>query len=209
MVWAPDSVPITVVGQPAASVIAAMRWAVVVLPFVPVMPTITRSSLGRPCTPAASGPIAALVSRTTSWGTSTGSGWSTSSAAAPAATAASAKSWPSACSPRRQAKTSPGATARESWLIPATSTVSAADQPWFEPRWEDGEQGRKLHSSHPTDPGGGSMPSSWIIVGASSRNTGAAAVPPKRSLLSGRGWSIDTRMVTCGSSAGRKPTKLA
>ena len=53
------------------------------------------------------------------------------------------------------------------------------------------------------------MPSSWIIVGASSRNTGAAAVPPKRSLLSAGGWSIDTRMVTCGSSAGRKPTKLA
>ena len=40
-----------------------------------------------------------------------------------------------------------------------------------------------VHSPQPVDPGGGWMPSSCTIVGASSRNTGAAAVPPKRSLV--------------------------
>ena len=39
----------------------------------------------------------------------------------------------------------------------------------------------------PSSRAAGLMPSSWIIVGASSRNTGAAAVPPKRSSLSARG----------------------
>ena len=63
--------------------------------------------------------------------------------------------------------------------------------------------------SQPVEPGGGSMPSSWMIVGASCRNTGAAAVPPKRSPLSAGGSSIETSTVTCGSSAGKKPTKLA
>ena len=68
---------------------------------------------------------------------------------------------------------------------------------------------RRDHSGQPVEPAGGRMPSSWTIVGASSRNTGAETVPPKRSVASELRSSIEIRIVTCGSSAGRNPTKLA
>ena len=42
----------------------------------------------------------------------------------------------------------------------------------------------------------GTMPSSWIRVGASSANTGADAVPPKRSNVPAGGSSTDTSTVT-------------
>ena len=93
-----------------------------------------------------------------------------------------------------------GVTHDASTRSPATASASA-------PSVWPGPIGR--HSAQPVEPGGGWMPSSRTIVGASSRKTGADAVPPKRSSASDRRSSIEIRIVTCGSSAGRKPTKLA
>ena len=64
------------------------------------------------------------------------------------------------------------------------------------------------HSGQPVEPTGAWMPSSSTIRGARSRNTGAETVPPKRSSASERTSSMEMRIVTCGSSAGRNPTKL-
>ena len=46
---------------------------------------------------------------------------------------------------------------------------------------------------------------SFMIVGTIWLNTGAAACPPDVPV---GGSSIDTSTVTCGSSVGKKPTKL-
>ena len=59
----------------------------VVLPFVPVMPTIVSRSDGRPATAAASGPIAARTDATWTSATPRPNGRSHSSATAPCATA--------------------------------------------------------------------------------------------------------------------------
>ena len=67
VVNAPESVPITPVGSPAARRIDATSALVVVLPFVPVMPTTRSAADGSPCTAAATGPSARRVSATTSW----------------------------------------------------------------------------------------------------------------------------------------------
>ncbi len=48
VVRAPSSVPITPVGQPARSRIDRRRYIVVVLPFVPVIPTVWRADAGSP-----------------------------------------------------------------------------------------------------------------------------------------------------------------
>jgi len=80
------------------------------LPFVPVMPIIVITSLGRPKTTADIGPIAARTEPTRSWGASRSSHRSTTSAAAPASSAARAKSWPSALAPGTQKNSEPGRT---------------------------------------------------------------------------------------------------
>ncbi len=78
-------------GSAAASKMAASRCVVVVLPFVPVTPTIVSRSDGWSNTEAAIGPAADLTSSTTTCGSVTSSTWSTTSADAPASTASSAK----------------------------------------------------------------------------------------------------------------------
>ena len=73
----------------------------------------------------------------------------------------------------------------------------------------DGFLHRRTHGcGQSAAPGAGTMPSSWMSVGASSANTGAAAVPPKRSSVPAGGSSTETSTVTCGFSAGKNPTKL-
>ena len=71
-------------GRPAASSRASLVHATVVLPLVPVMPTITSSSSGRPWRRVASGPRSARGLAVTSQGTVTGPG---AGAAATTATA--------------------------------------------------------------------------------------------------------------------------
>ena len=61
------------------------------------------------------------------------------------------------------------------------------------------------HPSHPVEPAGGWMLISFMMVGTIWLNTGAAACPPDVPV---GGSSIDTSTVTCGSSVGKKPTKL-
>ncbi len=129
VVWDPESVPMTPVGQPAASSTAASRWVTVVLPFVPVTPTTARLAEGSPKNAAASGAIATRVSSTITWATSRPSDRSTSSAVAPLATAAAAKSCPSTRSPRRQQNSVPGPTRRESWVIAAGATACSPRRP--------------------------------------------------------------------------------
>ena len=80
------TVPSRPVGIPAASSTSRRRNAVVVFPFVPVMPATRSSAVGSPLSRAASGAIAARASATWSSGTPRSSGRSTTSAAAPAAT---------------------------------------------------------------------------------------------------------------------------
>ena len=103
----------TAARRPSASSTDRRKWVVVVLPLVPVTPTTARRRDGWPWKAAATGPMAARTSSTTTWGTST---WgtststkrSTSRATAPAATAWAAKSWPSAVAPRTQQNSVPG-----------------------------------------------------------------------------------------------------
>ena len=84
----------------------------VVLPFVPVMPTTSSSAVGSPKKRAAAGPIARRASSTTISGTPSPSGRSHTSAAAPRSTASGAKSWPSAVKPGTQKNSVPGFTSR-------------------------------------------------------------------------------------------------
>src|SRR5829696_1374064 len=106
----------------AASSTSRSRKAVVVLPFVPVIPATRRSAVGSPLNRAAIGAIAARASATTIWGTSSSSSRSTTSAAAPLSTAAPAYSCPSALPPTTQKKRVPGSTTRLSKASPAIST---------------------------------------------------------------------------------------
>ena len=88
------------------------RWrrshAVVVLPFVPVMPATRRRDVGSPWKRAAAGAIAARASSTRTSGTPRPSGRSTTSATAPRSTASGAKSCPSRSKPLTQKNSVPG-----------------------------------------------------------------------------------------------------
>ena len=110
----PPTTRLTVPSSPQRRPAASSRWrtrkAVVVLPFVPVMPTTSSSAVGWPWKRAAAGPIAARTSSTTTSGTPSPSGRSHTSAAAPRATASGAKSWPSERNPGTQKKSAPGVT---------------------------------------------------------------------------------------------------
>ena len=55
----------------------------------------------------------------------------------------------------------------------------------------------------PESPGVGVICSSWMAAVAIDENSGAAALPPKRSFDVGSGSSMVTRMVTLGASAGK------
>ena len=84
VVRAPDSVPMTPHGRPAASNIAASRWVgrrLAVRAGDPDHGQVART--GGPRRRRPPGPSAARTSATTTWGTSTGSSWSTSSADRP------------------------------------------------------------------------------------------------------------------------------
>ena len=81
----------------------------VVLPFVPVTPTIDRDWSGRPWTSRATGAMAARVSGTTTTGTpAPARGRCASTAAAPLATAWGTKAWASARSPTIATNRPPG-----------------------------------------------------------------------------------------------------
>ena len=82
----------------------------VVLPFVPVMPTTRSFFVGSPKKRAATAGIAARASGTITSGTPRPSGRSHTSAAAPRRTASGAKSCPSLVNPRTQKKSVPGVT---------------------------------------------------------------------------------------------------
>jgi hypothetical protein len=84
------TVPIRPVWRLAACSSARVRYEVVVLPLVPVMPTIASAAVGSPLKRAAAGAIAARTSGTRTSGTPMFSGWSTTSATAPLATASGA-----------------------------------------------------------------------------------------------------------------------
>ena len=104
---------------PPASKIAASRCAVVVLPFVPVMPTTRMRSLGCPWKSAASSASARRASATRSIGTPMpASGCSETTATAPRSTACRANVAPSAWTPLSATNTPPGSTARESYAMP-------------------------------------------------------------------------------------------
>ena len=85
-----------------------------VLPFVPVIPTMSSFVAGSPWTATAMWAIASRVSVTTIWGTSSSRGRSTSSATAPRSTASAAWSCPSWRAPTKQANNEPDVTSRES-----------------------------------------------------------------------------------------------
>ena len=100
------------VWRPEASSSARTRKAVVVLPFVPVIPTTGRRAVGSPWKRAAATAIAARTSSTWTSGTPSSSGRATTSAAAPRETASDAKSWPSRVKPGTQKNSVPGVTER-------------------------------------------------------------------------------------------------
>ena len=120
-----STVPISPVCLPDASSNARVRKAVVVLPLVPVMPTICSCSVGLPLSRAAIGAIAARTSSTTTSGTPSPSSRSVSKAAAPRATAEAAKSWPSRSKPETQQNSVPDSTSLSSSSI---ELISAS--PW-------------------------------------------------------------------------------
>src|SRR4051812_13673331 len=94
--------------RPAASRMAYIRKAVVVLPLVPVIPTTSSCALGRPKKASAATASALRDDETSSWGTSRGRNRSTASATAPRSTAISAKSCPSARNPGTPPGAAPG-----------------------------------------------------------------------------------------------------
>ena len=106
------TVPSRPVERPPASSSARTRKAVVVLPLVPVIPTVVRRAVGSPASAAAAGAIAARTSSTRISGTPRCSGRCTTSATAPRAIASSAKSWPSRVKPGTQKNSVPGVTSR-------------------------------------------------------------------------------------------------
>ncbi len=106
------TVPSRPVWTPAASSTPRSRNALVVLPFVPVIPATRSSWVGSPLKRAAIGAIAARESATTTSGTPRPSGRSTTRAAAPASTTWAAKSCPSLFSPSTQKNSVPGPASR-------------------------------------------------------------------------------------------------
>ena len=119
-------VPISPQGRPAASSIDRTRKVEVVLPFVPVTPTTTRSRAGWPASAAAARAIPSRVSGTTAWGTATSSRRSTITAAAPRATASGTKSCPSAMAPRRAQNRAPGPASSARWTIEVMGVPGAS-----------------------------------------------------------------------------------
>ena len=95
VVCRPDSVPSTSTRRPVDRNTSPTSCDVVVLPLVPVTPTISSASHGCPWNAAATQPVSARAEVVTTWGTSIGRVRSTRIAAAPAATAAAANSCPS------------------------------------------------------------------------------------------------------------------
>ena len=89
---------------------SANRCVTVVLPLVPVTPTVTNASAGWPNWVLAMHAIAtrAVLGGTTTWATSSSRGRSTTSATAPLSTAAAAKSCPSAITPVKTEEQCPG-----------------------------------------------------------------------------------------------------
>ena len=124
VVRAPVSVPITDVDQPCCRRIDANMCAVVVLPFVPVMPITFNFSLGRLNNSAARYPIVERTSLTTICVTSTSTRRSTRTATAPFATATFAKLWPSTFSPTMQQNMTPFEAFEESCVISETFTFA-------------------------------------------------------------------------------------
>ena len=155
-----STVPSRPVERPAARSPASSRKAVVVLPFVPVTPSTSRSALGAPYTQREAAPSTPRGSSATSSGTprspqrAAPSG-SVRTAVAPRSTAAGAKSAPCARAPGSAAYRSPGCTARESSVAPVT-VVEAA-----------GRSGRRPGSRS-------SRPLSGRATGRSGRRTRAA-----------------------------------
>ena len=84
------TVPSRPVRRPPASSSARTRKADVVLPLVPVIPTVVSRAVGSPASAAAAGAIAARTSSTRISGTAVPSGRCTTSATAPRAIASSA-----------------------------------------------------------------------------------------------------------------------
>jgi hypothetical protein len=102
--------------MPAVRKTDSIRYVVVVLPFVPVTPTVTIASAGRPKASAETGPMASRTegTRTCETGGSRSSiHRSTSTATAPRATASAAKSCPSVLVPGTQKKSDPRWTSKE------------------------------------------------------------------------------------------------
>ena len=91
----PDKVPMISVFRPRARLMDATRWAVVVLPLVPVIPITSMTDDGSPQNAVDKRPMASRTSSTTIWGTDasiSGRGRSTTMATAPAFTAVAANS---------------------------------------------------------------------------------------------------------------------
>ena len=125
-----STVPIRPVDRPAASNAATARNEVVVLPSVPVIPTVPSVRDGSSYHQLAEPASAAREAPTTSCGRSRPvTGCSTSAAAAPAAAAEATYSWPSTWNPGRAANRVPSRTARESSVTPRTSTSPSAAAP--------------------------------------------------------------------------------
>ncbi len=116
-------VPTSPTRRPSACKMAASRCAVVVLPFVPVMPIIVIRLAGSPYSRAESTAIVRRGSSASRTAMLSGTVTScpASTATAPAAAACAAKSAPSACCPGRQTKSAPGAAQRESQQTDVTS----------------------------------------------------------------------------------------
>lgn len=117
---------------------AASRYAVVVLPLVPVIPKVCKDSAGLPYTALATAPRVARGSGTTRMGTlrwslpcrassmSAAPALSVTTATAPAPTAALANVAPWTLAPGRAAYRSPGRTVRESRVTPVTGPSAGA-----------------------------------------------------------------------------------
>src|SRR6185503_16153543 len=128
------TVPKRPVGVPRDESTCRIRNAVVVFPFVPVMPATRSSAVGSPQKRTAIGAIAARESETRTWVACTSSNRSTTSATAPCSTARWPNSWPSVRCPGTQKKSVPGSTMRLSYArlpisAPASPTISATSVP--------------------------------------------------------------------------------
>ena len=132
------TVPISPVRIPPASSRSRTRKAVVVLPLVPVIPTVRSAAVGSPWKRAAAAAMATRTSPTTTCGTGRSSSWVTTRPAAPRATASGAKSWPSRVKPGTQKNSVPGSTRRLSNASPVIST-SAGPSPRSSRRFMAGQ----------------------------------------------------------------------